>query len=239
MLQLTQALDLLSRGKRCVLVTVALVKGSAPRESGAKMLVWESDTAGSVGGGHLEFQAIAFAHRMLAAGDGSPPILESFSLGPDLNHVAAAGKPAFEALMIRAALAARVERLPVGTGCALLRHRQGDATRTVRASRRSGRLFPSSRGTSSLFAGPTRFTCINAADSTPTSSSPPRALRSCASAQACRKACPCLRAVAVSRHLIDSRAVPSAGCYAAGGQDQLRLDARECRARRPVRSISS
>lgn len=86
MLWLTQALDILSRGERCVLVTVAQVKGSAPRETGAKMLVWESGMAGSVGGGHLEFRALAFAHRMLAAGDGRAANIESFSLGPDLNQ---------------------------------------------------------------------------------------------------------------------------------------------------------
>jgi xanthine dehydrogenase accessory factor len=86
MLWLTQALDILSRGERCVLVTVAQVRGSAPREPGAKMLVWESGMAGSVGGGRLELNAIAFAHRMLAAGDGGAPVIESFSLGPDLNQ---------------------------------------------------------------------------------------------------------------------------------------------------------
>ena len=86
MLWLAQALDRLSRGDRCVLVTVAQVKGSAPREPGAKMLVWASGTAGSVGGGHLEFRAIASARRMLAGGDSSAVSIESFSLGPDLNQ---------------------------------------------------------------------------------------------------------------------------------------------------------
>jgi xanthine dehydrogenase accessory factor len=50
------------------------------------MLVSESGTVGSVGGGHLEFRALAFAHRMLAAGDGRAATIESFSLGPDLNQ---------------------------------------------------------------------------------------------------------------------------------------------------------
>jgi xanthine dehydrogenase accessory factor len=86
MLWLTQALDRLSRGERCVLVTVAQVKGSAPREPGAKMLVWDSGTAGSVGGGHLEFRAIASARRMLAASGSGAVSIESFSLGPDLNQ---------------------------------------------------------------------------------------------------------------------------------------------------------
>jgi xanthine dehydrogenase accessory factor len=86
MLWLTQALDILSRGERCVLVAVAQVRGSAPREPGAKMLVWGSGMVGSVGGGRLELGAIAFAHRMLAAGDRGAPVIESFSLGPDLNQ---------------------------------------------------------------------------------------------------------------------------------------------------------
>src|SRR5262249_19737263 len=86
MLWLTHALDILSRSERCVLVTVAQAKGSAPRETGAKMVVWETGTAGSVGGGHLEFRAIAFAHRMLAAGNGRGALFQSFSLGPDLNQ---------------------------------------------------------------------------------------------------------------------------------------------------------
>src|SRR5262245_12898228 len=80
-----QALDLLSRGEHCVLVTVCQVKGSAPREPGAKMLVWECGTAGSVGGGHLEFRAIALARRMLAT-SGGLAALEPFSLGPDLDQ---------------------------------------------------------------------------------------------------------------------------------------------------------
>jgi len=86
MLWLTQALDRLSRSERCVLVTVAQVKGSAPREPGAKMLVWGSGTAGSVGGGHLEFRAIAVARHVLAGGESGSVSIESFSLGPDLNQ---------------------------------------------------------------------------------------------------------------------------------------------------------
>ena len=82
---LSRALSIISQGGRCVLVTVAQVKGSAPRETGAKMLVWQSGMIGSVGGGHLEFQAIAFAHRILAS-DTRAAIIETFSLGPDLNQ---------------------------------------------------------------------------------------------------------------------------------------------------------
>jgi len=131
MLWFTQALDFLSRGERCVLVTVAQVKGSAPRETGAKMLVWESGMAGSVGGGHLEFRAIAFAHRMLAAGDGRAAIIESFSLGPELNQCCGGQVSLlFEALDASAQLWVR-EWTKVADGrepCAVVVHRHGNAT---------------------------------------------------------------------------------------------------------------
>ena len=39
-------------------VVVADVKGSAPREVGAAMLVTADDTSGTIGGGALEFGAI-------------------------------------------------------------------------------------------------------------------------------------------------------------------------------------
>jgi xanthine dehydrogenase accessory factor len=131
MLWLTQALDMLSRGGRCVLVTVAQVKGSAPRETGAKMLVWESGTAGSVGGGHLEFRAIAFAHRMLAESDGRAAIIESFSLGPELNQCCGGQVSLlFEGLDGSAQLWLREWAKAVGGDepCAVVVHRHGDAT---------------------------------------------------------------------------------------------------------------
>ena len=51
-----------------VLVTVADVRGHAPRDAGAKMVVAEARTWGSVGGGNLEETAVARARAMLAAG---------------------------------------------------------------------------------------------------------------------------------------------------------------------------
>ena len=44
-----------------VLVTVAMVEGSAPRESGAKMLVTLEDQFDTIGGGHLELRACEIA----------------------------------------------------------------------------------------------------------------------------------------------------------------------------------
>jgi xanthine dehydrogenase accessory factor len=51
-----------------VLVTVAAVRGHAPREAGAKMVVGVDATWGSVGGGNLEESAIARARGLLDAG---------------------------------------------------------------------------------------------------------------------------------------------------------------------------
>jgi len=129
---LTQALDLISRGERCVLVTVAQAKGSVPREPGAKMLVYESGMAGSVGGGHLEFRAIALARRLLAAGQGGATIIESFSLGPDLNQCCGGQAGLlFEALDGAAQVWLRewARIAKDGEPCAVVVHRHGDETK--------------------------------------------------------------------------------------------------------------
>lgn len=63
-----------------VRVLVAGVKGSAPREAGAEMLVWPDRTEGTIGGGQLEFEAIATA-RDLAA-----PRLDRIALGPAMGQ---------------------------------------------------------------------------------------------------------------------------------------------------------
>ncbi|WP_179665460.1 xanthine dehydrogenase accessory protein XdhC [Nocardioides panaciterrulae] len=54
-----------------VLVTVAGVRGHAPRQAGAKMVVSASATWGSVGGGNLEAVAVERARAMLAASSAS------------------------------------------------------------------------------------------------------------------------------------------------------------------------
>lgn len=56
----------------CVLVTVAEVRGHAPREAGAKLVVTAGDTWGSVGGGNLEEAAVRRARDLLAAGATEP-----------------------------------------------------------------------------------------------------------------------------------------------------------------------
>jgi len=67
-----------------VLVTVAIVEGSVPREPGAKMVVTRDGLAGTIGGGHLEHRAIDMARSMLE--EGGAARLERFALGPSLGQ---------------------------------------------------------------------------------------------------------------------------------------------------------
>ncbi|MEO8753962.1 MAG: xanthine dehydrogenase accessory protein XdhC [Casimicrobiaceae bacterium] len=54
-----------ARDGRAVLVTVAHATGSTPREAGTAMVVTAQDTFGSIGGGHLEFEALRIARDAL------------------------------------------------------------------------------------------------------------------------------------------------------------------------------
>ena len=56
----------LERDGRATLVTVAGVTGSAPRESGTTMVVTRDTVHGTIGGGHLEFEAIRIARDALS-----------------------------------------------------------------------------------------------------------------------------------------------------------------------------
>ncbi len=67
-----------------VLVTVAIVEGSGPRECGARMLVTAAGQFDTIGGGHLELRAVEVARAMLA--DGRQRHLERFALGPGLGQ---------------------------------------------------------------------------------------------------------------------------------------------------------
>ena len=55
-----------------VLVQVAETRGSAPREPGAWMVVWPDALTGTIGGGNLEFDAVAQARAMLRGQAGAP-----------------------------------------------------------------------------------------------------------------------------------------------------------------------
>jgi xanthine dehydrogenase accessory factor len=69
-----------------VLVTVATVAGSTPREAGAKMLVTEVAQFDTIGGGHLEMRACEIAREMLANPASAPRRVERFPLGPSLGQ---------------------------------------------------------------------------------------------------------------------------------------------------------
>lgn len=60
-----------------VLVTVLEVRGHAPRDAGAKMVVSPTDAWGTVGGGNLEELAVTRSRALLSSGGGVP---ESFSV---------------------------------------------------------------------------------------------------------------------------------------------------------------
>jgi len=71
--------------RRAVVVEVTEARGSAPREAGTRMLVTLRETAGTVGGGHLELKAIEHARAMLRRGECAPHS-EHFPLGPALGQ---------------------------------------------------------------------------------------------------------------------------------------------------------
>jgi xanthine dehydrogenase accessory factor len=71
----------------CVVVTVAGVRGSAPRETGAKMIVTGKETIGSIGGGQLEYQCTRLAFEQLQEKDGSEQRLQRrFPLGTNCGQ---------------------------------------------------------------------------------------------------------------------------------------------------------
>ncbi len=104
-----------------VLVTIDSFEGSSPREVGAWMLVLAGEVHGTVGGGNLEFQAIAHARALLAAQDMQrADELQRYALGPSLGqccggvvHLKFVCIPAGDAIKIRATQA--VNTLTTGT----------------------------------------------------------------------------------------------------------------------------
>src|SRR4051794_36064742 len=59
-----------------VLITVVAVRGHAPRDAGAKMVVGAEHTWGTVGGGNLEESGIARARELIASAATTPQTLE-------------------------------------------------------------------------------------------------------------------------------------------------------------------
>jgi xanthine dehydrogenase accessory factor len=81
--------EFMSRLQRepAVLVSVASTEGSAPREAGTWMAVFADALVGTIGGGHVEFEAIARARALLAdAATAAGDTLHRYALGPSLGQ---------------------------------------------------------------------------------------------------------------------------------------------------------
>ncbi|SNX74414.1 molybdenum cofactor sulfurylase [Cereibacter ovatus] len=66
---------------RVARIVVAACEGSAPREVGAAMLVWAGGSSGTIGGGALEWQAMARARDLVGGAR-----LDRVALGPGLGQ---------------------------------------------------------------------------------------------------------------------------------------------------------
>ncbi len=75
--------DLCAAEDAAVLVTVAGIRGSAPRETGAKMIVTSTETIGTIGGGQLEYQCTRIAVGLL---EDEQLSLRSFPLGASMGQ---------------------------------------------------------------------------------------------------------------------------------------------------------
>jgi xanthine dehydrogenase accessory factor len=74
----------LAAGEPCAMVSVVKVEGSAPREKGARLILTPHGFHGTVGGGALEWRALAEAQRKLK---GSRSLsITSHALGPELGQ---------------------------------------------------------------------------------------------------------------------------------------------------------
>jgi len=81
-----QKLARILQTEACVVVTLNRILGSAPRESGSRLLVTSDEVFGSIGGGNLEFTAIRQARELLQAQDAPYQESRPFGLGPKLNQ---------------------------------------------------------------------------------------------------------------------------------------------------------
>jgi len=121
-----QVAALQRQGCAFVMVTIIGTRGSTPREAGSKMVVTAEQTYDTIGGGHLEFKAIARARELLL-GEQDSQTLEQYPLGASLGqccgghvsvlfeHFAASAKPllVFGAGHVAKALIPILSELPV------------------------------------------------------------------------------------------------------------------------------
>ncbi|WP_419999373.1 xanthine dehydrogenase accessory protein XdhC [Streptomyces boninensis] len=74
-----------ARRETGVLVTVAAVRGHAPRKAGAKLVVGQAEAWGSIGGGNIEAVAIDRARELIGTPDAEPELME-FALNDKVNN---------------------------------------------------------------------------------------------------------------------------------------------------------
>ncbi|MGR8008502.1 xanthine dehydrogenase accessory protein XdhC [Streptomyces hypolithicus] len=74
-----------ARREAGALVTVATVRGHAPRRAGAKLVVGRTETWGSIGGGNIEAVAIDRARELIGMPDPEPELME-FALNDKVTN---------------------------------------------------------------------------------------------------------------------------------------------------------
>ncbi|HWJ71854.1 MAG TPA: xanthine dehydrogenase accessory protein XdhC [Kaistia sp.] len=87
MLVWQRLLDAIDRHGRVAMASLVETRGSAPREAGARLMVLpDGGFSGTIGGGTLEWRAIAEAQRLLAREKPSSLQVSSIALGPELGQ---------------------------------------------------------------------------------------------------------------------------------------------------------
>jgi len=81
-----RAAEFIAAGEAVAMVTVVQVRGSAPREIGATMLVTCSETVGTIGGGQLEYQCSRLAAEQLRQKDNKQSGYRRFPLGANCGQ---------------------------------------------------------------------------------------------------------------------------------------------------------
>ena len=76
--------DLTAANEDVVIVTIAGIRGSAPREVGARMIVTSSDGIGTIGGGQLEHECTRIAVGMLGSDENAG--VRTFPLGAAMGQ---------------------------------------------------------------------------------------------------------------------------------------------------------
>jgi xanthine dehydrogenase accessory factor len=108
------AADWLRQARPAMLVQVLAARGSVPRGAGTRMLVAADAVAGTIGGGHLELQAIGHARALLANG-ATQAQDQAIALGPTLGQCCGGALTLRTAPLDAAALAAWPDEPPLFT----------------------------------------------------------------------------------------------------------------------------